>query len=311
MNKRKLGKTGILLSELGYGCTAQFGKDFLGKPGINEEQAFSLVSTALDSGVTFLDTGFNYGYAEERLGRCLSSIFREGIWKREDIIIQTKCCETLNKDGTYGKQNYSTDWIKKSVEISLKRLQTEYIDLLALHGAKISNISDELLYLFDDLKRQKIIRAYGVAGITDDFGNWICEHQCFDYVMLTYNFTEARRNNLIDKLGKKEIGILSGGSLNQSLNTIKLIPHNRNELWYTIRAIVRFRNKIKRTRSFEFTKYINGMTPQQASLVYILENKNITSAVFNTINIRHLKENIDASKMILPTEVKEKIESIK
>ena len=131
-----------------------------------------------------------------------------GYWKREDIIIQTKGCETLNADGSYGQDDYSPDWIKRSVEISLKRLQIDFIDLYALHGANPDVLSDGLFYLFEDLKRQNIIRAYGVCGVSDDFGYWVAEQKCFDYIMMTYNYAEARRNELIDRLFNNGIGIL-------------------------------------------------------------------------------------------------------
>lgn len=73
MKRRLLGKTGIELSEIGYGAAALFGKDVLGKQGITEDKAYDLITTAIKSGVSFFDTGINYGYAEERLGRCLSA----------------------------------------------------------------------------------------------------------------------------------------------------------------------------------------------------------------------------------------------
>ena len=300
-----------MVSELGYGCTAQFGKNFLGKQGINEEQALSLVSTALKSGITFFDTGFNYGYAEERLGRCLSTIFGRGIWKREDIIIQTKGCETLNDDGTYGANDFSPDWIKKSIEMSLQRLKLDYIDLFALHEANPEGLSDGLFHLLDDLKSQGIIRAYGVGGVSDEFGRWICKEKCFDYIMMTYNYAEARRKPLIEELSDAGIGILAGGSLNRSLNTIRKFPRNRNELWYLLRALGRFRKDIKRSKLFSFLKNVAGMTPQQISLAYILENPSITSACFNTLNVEHLKENAKAPGMIIPDEIKQRIEAIR
>lgn len=312
MKKRGLGKTGIEMTELGYGCTAQFGKDFLGKQSISEHHALSLITTALESGIRFFDTGFNCGYAEERLGRCLSQIFREsGDWKKEDIVIQTKGCETLNSDGSYGSYDYSPDWIRKSVEISLKRLQLDYIDLYALHKATPGDVSDKLFYLFEDLKHEGIIRAYGVCGVSDDFGEWIVKHKCFDYVMLTYNYAEARRNELIEKLYDNKIGILAGGSLNRSMNTIKRLPRNRNDLWYLLRALGHYRGEFNRARKFEFVKNIEGMTPQQESLAYILQNKNITSASFNTLDPEHLKENVQALNMELPQEIVEKIESVR
>ena len=311
MKTRELGKTGIAMTELGYGCTAQFGKDFLGKPGISEEQALSLVSTALDSGIRFFDTGFNYGYAEERLGRCLSTIYGGGRWKRGDIVIQTKGCETLNADGSYGANDYSPDWIKRSVEISLERLKLDYIDLYALHGANPEVLTDELFNLFEDLKRQRVIRAYGVCGVSDAFGYWIAENKCFDYIMMTYNYAEARRNPLIDKLNESGIGILTGGSLNRSMNTLKHIPKNRNELWYLIRAFAHYRGELMRSRQFDFVKEVEGMTPQQVSLAYILSNSKVTSASFNTLNPDHLKSNVEATEMGLPLAIMERIESVK
>lgn len=79
MNKRILGNTGIELSEVGYGAAALFGKDVLGKQGITEDTAYDLISTAIKHGVTFFDTGINYGYAEERLGRCISAAIGGGL----------------------------------------------------------------------------------------------------------------------------------------------------------------------------------------------------------------------------------------
>ena len=310
MKKRKLGNTGIMLPELCYGCTAQFGKNIFGKEGIREEQAFSLVKAALESGITFFDTGFNYGSAEERLGRCLSDILKDGTIKREDIIIQTKGCEILNNDGTYGSRCYSAEWIKRSIEISLERLKLDYLDLFALHGAKPEVLSDELFNLLSDLKSQGTIRAYGVSGVNDTFGYWICKEKCFDYIMMTYNYAEARRNPLIEELSKEGIGIITGASLNRSLNTIKHHPKTKEELWYLIRAFKNFRKDMKRSKLFDFVKDVEGMTPQQVSLAYILENPNISSASFNTLNVDHLKSNAKAVEMTLPKQIKQKIESI-
>lgn len=73
MKKRALGNTGIQLSEIGFGCAALWGKNVLGKQGLTEEKAYEIFDTAFRQGVTFFDTGFNYGYAEERLGRCIST----------------------------------------------------------------------------------------------------------------------------------------------------------------------------------------------------------------------------------------------
>ena len=97
--------------------------------------------------------------------------------------------------------------------------------------------------------------------------------------MMTYNYIETRRNPLIEDLNKNGIGILTGGLLNRSLNTIRRIPRNRNELWYLVRTLGRFRDDMKRSKQFDFVKSVDGMTPQQIPLEYILDNPGITSAL--------------------------------
>lgn len=251
MKKRVLGKTGIEISELGYGCAALFGKNIIGKQGLSEEDSLKIIRIALEQGVNFFDTGFNYGYAEERLGRCLSSLFKNNITNRENIIIETKFGETLNSDGSYGPYDWSSDWMKKSVEISLKRMNVDYIDLLAMHGGNSQNCSDELLKTFEDLKTQGIIRAYGVNSFDDEFLNWICKNQCFDYVMLDYNILKQEREDIIQKLDEAGIGVLAGMALGQSLFSKKKIK-NRNDLWYFLRAFAHFRDNMKKVRILGF-----------------------------------------------------------
>ena len=303
MNKRILGKTGIEVSELGYGCAALFGKSILGKQGLTEERAFEIVSTALENGIFFFDTGFNYGYAEERLGRCLRSLINNGEIKREEVIIETKCGETINSDGSYGSYDWSSDWIKESVEISLKRLNLDYIDLLAMHGGTPEDCSDELLKTFEDLKAQGIIRAYGVNTFNDSFLNWIHKEQCFDYVMLDYSVINQRREEIINKLCETGIGVIAGMALGQSLFKKRPIK-NRNDLWYYIRAITHFRENMKKSKQFEFLTEYPEYTGNQLALRYVLDNESIASAVFSTISLDHLIEDIEATNIVMPQDIR-------
>lgn len=306
MKKRILGKTGIEISELGYGCAALFGKDIIGKQGLSEEDSLKIIRTALEHGVNFFDTGFNYGYAEERLGRCLSSLFKDKITNRENIIIETKFGETLNSDGSYGPYNWSSDWIKKSVEISLKRMNIDYIDLLAMHGGNPENCSDELFKTFEDLKTQGIIRAYGVNSFDDRFLNWICKKQCFDYVMLDYNILKQEREDIVQKLDEAGIGVLAGMALGQSLFSRKKIK-NRNDLWYFLRAFVHFRDNMKKSKDFRFLTEQKEYSGNQLALRYVLDNPHVSSAVFSTINKEHLLDDLGATNITMPEDIKKLI----
>ena len=308
MNKRLLGKTGIELSELGYGCAALFGKDVMGKQGLSEEKALEIIRTALNKGVNFFDTGFNYGYAEERLGRCVSTLISEGLITRESIVIETKCGETLNADGSYGAYDWSPDWIKRSVEISLKRMNMDYIDLLAMHGGRAADCSDALLKTFDDLKTQGVIHAYGVNSFDDEFLSWILKEKCFDYVMLDYNIIKQEREDIIRKLEEAGVGVLAGMALGQSLFAKKRIK-NRNDLWYYLRALAHFRENMKKSKDFRFLTEQKDYSGNQLALRYVLDNPHVTSAVFSTISVDHLIDDLGATDIVMPDEIRMQIKN--
>lgn len=83
MKMRNLGNTDITISELGFGCASVWGKNFF-----VEQEAMDLFQTAVEEGITFFDTGYSYGHAEERLGKCLQQL---GTQKRKELTIATKC----------------------------------------------------------------------------------------------------------------------------------------------------------------------------------------------------------------------------
>ena len=309
MKKRKLGNTGIELSEVGYGAAALFGKDVLGKQGITEEQAYDLISTAIGKGVTFFDTGINYGYSEDRLGRCIQKATKNGIIKREDLVIETKCGETVNADGSYGPYNWSVDNLKNNLEISLKRLQLNYVDLLAMHGECDIKEVDGVIKTFESFKSQGLIKAYGVNTFNTEFVDWVVKEKCFDYVMLDYNVMKQDREPQIEKLYNAGIGVIAGASLGQSLYAKKL-KLNRNDLWYTLRSMFRFKYMRQKSKDFRFLNDVAGFTANQLALRYVLDNEKITSAAFNTTSVEHLIENLKAVDMTMPDGMRARIKEV-
>lgn len=309
MNYRTLGNTGITISEVGYGAAALFGKNVLGKQGITEEQAFSLIEAALSKGVTFFDTGINYGYSEERLGRCLQQAIKSGKVERKDLVIETKCGEKVNEDGSYGPYDWSSDNLKKNLEISLRRLRLDYIDLLATHGECDIKEVDGVIKTFDDFKSQGLIRAYGVNTFNSEYVDWVIREKCFDYVMLDYNIMKQDREPQIDKLHSAGIGVIAGASLGQSLYA-KKPKLNRNDLWYTVRSMFRFKYMRQKSKGFRFLNNVAGFTASQLALRYVLDNEKITSAAFNTTSIDHLIENLKAVDITMPEEIKSRIKAV-
>lgn len=308
MKKRILGNTGIELSEIGYGAAALFGKDVLGKQGITEETAYELFYTAIKYGVSFFDTGINYGYAEERLGRCIKKAIDDTIISRSDIVIETKCGETILQDGSYGPSDWSPDWIKRSLEISLERLKLDYIDLLAMHGGCEKKELEPLLRTFEEMKKSGLIRAFGVNSFNTSFLEFVAKERIFDYVMLDYNIMRQDRENLIEKLTSAGIAVIAGSAMGESLYSKKIFKvRSRNDLWYLLRALVRFKDLMHKSKDFRFLTKYKEFTANQLALRYVLDNNLISSAVFSTTNPKHLAENLKAEEIIMPEKIRKEI----
>lgn len=183
MDLRPLGATGIRVSPLGLG-TVKFGRNREVKyprafelPSDREIRA--LLDLARELGVNLLDTAPAYGVAEERLGRLLPS-------PREDWVIATKVGEEF-RDGV-SSFDFSTASTRASVERSLQRLNTNWLDAVLIHsdGEDERILREEgALSALLDLKAAGLIRAVGISTKTVAGGLLALEH-C-DLVMVTYN----------------------------------------------------------------------------------------------------------------------------
>ncbi|MBV7407377.1 aldo/keto reductase [Maritimibacter sp. DP1N21-5] len=150
MEYRNLGRSGLKVSAVGLGCN-NFGWT------IDEAQSRAVVDAAIDAGVTFLDTANVYGgggKSETMLGNILGD-------KRQKVLLSTKVGLEM-PDGTKGGSRWN---VMASVEDSLRRLKTDYIDLYQLHWSDPSTPIDETLRAFDDLIRDGKVRYVGACNL--------------------------------------------------------------------------------------------------------------------------------------------------
>jgi len=153
MEYRKLGRTGLMVSVVGYG-TAPLG-DMYGTS--NDDAALQSAYRAVDAGINFFDSSPSYGkgLAEERLGKVLRG-------RRHELIVGTKA-------GRYGPDDFdfSADRIRRGFEDSLRRLGTEYVDILQLHNVEFVNLGDPLAEAYGELVRLReagMCRLIGMTG---------------------------------------------------------------------------------------------------------------------------------------------------
>jgi aryl-alcohol dehydrogenase-like predicted oxidoreductase len=155
MKYRKLGNTGLIVSELALGTMQFGGKMNMGNLG--QEDTTRMVKAALDAGINFIDTAnvYSLGESETLVGSALKGV-------RDEIVLATKfrlpMSENFNHSGATRVN------IMREIEASLRRLQTDYIDLYQVHGWDSTTPLEETLRTLDDLVRQGKVRYIGLSN---------------------------------------------------------------------------------------------------------------------------------------------------
>src|SRR6202789_295197 len=154
MQYRALGKTGIKVTPYCLGAM-MFGK--LANP--DNDDSIRIIHKALDFGINFIDTADRYsaGESEEIVGKALKG-------RRDDVVLATKVNGPMGEDPN--QKGNSRRWIITEVENSLRRLQTDHIDLYQLHRPDPSTDVEESLSALTDLVRAGKVRAIGTSSFT-------------------------------------------------------------------------------------------------------------------------------------------------
>ncbi len=153
MHYRTLGRTGIKVSPYALGAM-MFGQ--VGNP--DHDDSIRIIHRALDAGINFIDTAdmYSHGESEEIVGKALTG-------RRDDVVLATKLNLPMGDDPN--QQGNSRRWIMKEVEASLRRLQTDYIDLYQIHRPDPTTDIDETLSALTDLIRSGKVRAIGSSAM--------------------------------------------------------------------------------------------------------------------------------------------------
>ncbi|UOQ85368.1 aldo/keto reductase [Gracilibacillus salinarum] len=159
MKKVQIGKTDLHVNPVGLGTNAVGGHNLY--PNLNEETGKDLIRMAIDQGMNFLDTAYIYGLgrSEELIGEVLQEI-----GKRNEMIVATKGSHRYEGDDIVNDNTPA--FLRKTVEDSLKRLKTDYIDLFYIHFPDEDTPKYEAVGALQELKDQGKIRAIGVSNFS-------------------------------------------------------------------------------------------------------------------------------------------------
>lgn len=294
---RPLGRTGLSVSEIGFGCASWWGQR-----AFSEREAQALVETALDRGVTLFDTapGYSGGQAEPRLGRALKGRDVSG------LVISTKA-GTRFENGRIVR-DMSPQAIRTSVSRSLERLGLVSLPLLQLHGPSSEELYPELLEPLAELKRQGLVKAIGVTSFDPAVIDHAIRQPGIDVVMMDYNVLRPERGPLIARAAAAGKGVLAGMPLAMGHTGGQLLKlRGLRDVWYALRALKNHRAEIAAGARFGFLHRRADMTGAQAALAYVLANRDVAAAVVGVTRMSHLTDNLAASGLALPPDLTDAI----
>lgn len=209
MKKRELGQSGLFVSEIGLGC--------MSLPP-NKQEAKKIVDTAIDLGISYFDTADLYDKGENEMvvGHALKG-------KRQDIFLASKVGNKWNEDGSGWVWDSSKSYITTQVKESLVRLQTDYLDLYQLHGGTIEDDLEEAVDAFESLKKEGLIRAYGISSIRPNVIDRFLSTSEAASVMMQYSMLDRRPEEWFELIEGHGASVVTRGTLAKGLLTDEAI----------------------------------------------------------------------------------------
>jgi aryl-alcohol dehydrogenase-like predicted oxidoreductase len=308
MEYATLGNTGLMVSKLCFG-TMTFGDGrglFKAISGVGQAEAEELVKTAIDGGINFFDTADNYteGESEKILGQSLKDL---GI-ARKDVVIATKVYSRVGP----GRNDVgaSRGHIMDGVEASLRRLQTDHIDLYQIHGNDSVTPLEETIRALDTLVQQgkvsyigcsnwqawKIAKARGISEFKD--------LARFDTLQAYYSIAGRDiEREIVPLLESEKIGLLvwsplAGGLLSGKFSRTNQMPADSRRTEYDFPIV----DKQRTWNILDVVAPIakaHGCSPARVSLAWLLAKPVVTSVIIGAKRLGQLQDNLAAVELTL------------
>src|SRR5450755_4737232 len=276
MEYQLLGKSRLKISLIGFGAMSL---------ELNNPHNESLLHNALDEGINFFDTADMYqqGLNEILLGRA----FRE---KRNRIILATKVGNQWRADGSGWDWNPSKKYILSSIDQSLERLQTDYIDLYQLHGGTIEDPIDDVIEAFELLKAAGKIRYYGISSIRPNVIREYVKRSSIISVMMQYSLLDRRpEEDMLSFLYDNQVAVLARGTIAKGLLVSKPATSYLN---YSDEQVEKATLAIKSVS--------DGFSPFITATQFVLQHPSVCSAVVGIRTEEQLQDTLASGQAPAP-----------
>lgn len=301
MKYKKYIKDAIKISEIGLGGW-QLGQDASWK-SMTEIEAIKLVHTSLDFGINFFDTAPNYGFgtSEERLGKALKKA------DRSKIVINTKFGHTHT-----GTLNFSSKYIRASLEGSLKRLQVDYIDSLIIHSPPseyFDGNKNDHYEILEKLIEEGKIKAYGASLDTYDDMKLLMDTTNSKVIETFFNIFHQDTLQGFEKAQTNEVGLIVKIPLDSGWLTGK---YNAQSTFNDIRSRWSKEDIKTRAQLINNLKEITGTEENlaQIAIAFCLGYDAVSTVIPGNITIEQLTNNVKSSDISMPQHLLEKLEQL-
>ena len=278
MKRAPLGKTGLMVSRLGYGLSN------LGR-GVEEEasaaEAGRALNLALDKGINFLDTAACYENSEETIGHFISH-------RRGEYLLATKCGHATG--GLQGEP-WEAETIRRSIERSLKRMRTDYVDLMQLHSCDLDVLKrGEAIEALEMARDAGKTRFIGYSGDNED-ALWAIESGVFDALQVSLSLVDQLAcRELLQAAEEKEMGIIIKRPVANGAWGVPASPSRYADHYFD-----------RAQRMLELGPIPGAPEDRQLLAVgFVFAHPEVDTAIVGTRNPAHMQANIDLVENRLP-----------
>lgn len=282
-----LGRTGLEVTRLGYGAMELRGTDHF--PRLTSREASTLLNAVLDNGINYLDTSPDYGYSEELIGEHLSR-------RRDEFLLASKCgCPVEPADVAHGERkphSFTRVNIRAGVEQSLRRLRTDWLDVVQFHANPSRSVLEEndSLAELEALRDEGKLRFIGMSGTLPELEEHI-GMGVFDVLQIPYSLVEREHEATIARAARAGAGVVvRGGVARGVIVKDESIIDDYPEF---LRA--GFRARRRHWQDTAIDDLLDGMDPMHFMLRFTLTNPDLSTAIVGTANPAHLVDNVRAA----------------
>lgn len=290
-----LGKSDVEVFPIALGTNAVGGHNLY--PNLDEEQGKDVVRQAINHGINLLDTAYIYG--PERSEELVGEVVKE--YPREQIKIATKGSHEFDENQEV-HQNNQPEYLKQQVENSLKRLQTDYIDLYYIHFPDDNTPKDQAVAALQELKEQGKIKAIGVSNFTLDQLKEANKDGYVDVVQLEYNLLHRENEAVLQYCVDHQITFIPYFPLASGILAGKYDENTKfNDHRTTRRDFIPgvFEENVRRVKALESLAAAHQTSIANIVLAFYLTRPAIDVIIPGAKRAEQVVENIKAADIVL------------